>query len=108
MTKLDAKREKEKDLMNKMISIYCKGHHKNHNCESCKELLRYATDRIDRCPFMETKTFCSQCKVHCYNKEHRDRVKSVMKYSGPRMIFTNPGSVISHMIETLKSKGRTK
>ena len=23
-------------------------------------------DSIERCPFMENKTFCSACKVHCY------------------------------------------
>ena len=26
----------------------------------------YARECSDKCPFMETKTFCSNCRVHCY------------------------------------------
>lgn len=29
----------------------------------------YARLRSDKCPFMETKTFCSNCKVHCYKED---------------------------------------
>ncbi len=53
---------------------------------------------------METKTFCSSCKVHCYNREMANKIKEVMRYSGPRMLIYNPKAAVSHMIESLKNR----
>ena len=36
---------------------------------------------------METKTFCSNCRAHCYRLEMREEIRKVMRFSGPRMIF---------------------
>lgn len=55
-------------------------------------------------PFMETKTFCSNCKVHCYKPEMREKIREVMRYSGPRMIFHHPAAAIRHVILTKKEK----
>lgn len=57
-------------------------------------------------PFMETKTFCANCKVHCYKKDMIERIQEVMKFSGPRMLFHRPGMAIRHVIETRKEKRR--
>ncbi|MGN0478669.1 MAG: nitrous oxide-stimulated promoter family protein, partial [Hominenteromicrobium sp.] len=62
--------------------------------------------RSDCCPFMETKTFCSNCKVHCYKPEMREKIREVMRFSGPRMIFRHPVTAIRHVIETKKEKRR--
>ena len=73
------KRQKEKDLISLMIRFYCEKYHrtKAHEplCDECAELEKYAHTRVDRCPHIETKTFCSKCKSHCYSKELRARVK---------------------------------
>ena len=53
---------------------------------------------------METKTFCSNCKVHCYKPEMRARIQEVMRYAGPRMIFYHPLLAILHTIAMLKEK----
>lgn len=66
----------------------------------------YARQRSSRCPFMETKTFCSNCKVHCYKPEMRQRIKEVMRYSGPRMLFVHPAACIRHLVETRREKKR--
>ncbi|MBF0908001.1 MAG: nitrous oxide-stimulated promoter family protein, partial [Atopobium sp.] len=55
--------------------------------------------RVDRCPHIETKTFCSKCISHCYNKEMRARVKEVMKSSGPRLLLHHPILVIKHALQ---------
>ncbi|MGN0401663.1 MAG: nitrous oxide-stimulated promoter family protein, partial [Acetatifactor sp.] len=62
------KREREKEIVSQMIALYCKRKHGNRKrlCEQCEGLLDYAKMRSDKCPFMETKTFCSNCRVHCY------------------------------------------
>ena len=64
----------------------------------------YANMRSNKCPFMETKTFCSNCKVHCYKPEMREKIREVMRYSGPRMIFHHPAAAIHHVILTKKEK----
>ncbi len=105
---IDSKRIKEKKTISKMIAIYCKGKHKTKDlCDDCKELETYAHRRIDLCPFMETKTFCSNCKVHCYQKDMQEKIKAVMRYSGPRMLIHDPVMAISHLIESNKERKRS-
>lgn len=104
---VNAKRQHEKEIMEKMIHIYCRGNHgtkKGELCSECQKLLEYSRMRTEKCPFMAQKSFCSACKVHCYSKEMKENVKKVMKYSGPRMMFVNPGLTIKHMMVSIKSK----
>lgn len=100
------KREREKKVVSQMILLYCKKKHryKNGLSKECSELENYAKQRSDKCPFMETKTFCSNCKVHCYKPEMREKIRKVMRYSGPRMIFSHPITAIQHVIESKKEK----
>jgi len=106
MKSLQTKREKEKLIVGEMIALYCR---KNHNtkgtlCKECRELREYAEQRSDKCPFMETKTFCSNCKVHCYKPQMREKIREVMRFSGPRMMLYHPVPAISHVIESKKEK----
>ena len=71
-----------------------------------KKMEKYAAERSERCPFMENKTFCSNCKVHCYSPEMREEIKKVMRFSGPRMIAYHPVMAIRHVKETKKEKRR--
>lgn len=47
---------------------------------------------------LENKTTCSRCKVHCYKKDMREKIRAVMKFSGPRLIIYNPIELIKHAI----------
>ena len=100
MTDLEAKREQEKQTVALMIRLYCRKmhHQKSGLCPDCTALAAYAAQRSDRCPFMETKTFCSNCKVHCYRPEMRDRIRSVMRYAGPRMLTKHPVAAVRHLL----------
>lgn len=102
------KREREKRMVSEMIAMYCrkKHHTKGGLCPECAELEAYARMRSDKCPFMETKTFCSNCKVHCYKPVMREKIREVMRFSGPRMLFSHPVMAISHVIESKKEKKR--
>ena len=55
-------------------------------------------------PFMETKNFCFNCKVHCYKADMRQKIREVMRFSGLRMIFHHPILAIRHVIESKKEK----
>lgn len=100
--------KEELSNMDLMIDLYCKGVHgkKSEDCEECRELKDYASGRIYKCPHLESKTFCSSCKTHCYSPSMRTKIKAVMRYSGPRLIFHRPDLVFKHMWDTFKNKKR--
>lgn len=77
-------------------------------CPDCQALSEYAKLRSQRCPFMEEKTFCSNCKVHCYKPEMREKIRQVMRFSGPRMLLYHPVLAIWHLICSFKEKKKIK
>lgn len=108
-TKIEKKRQREKEVVSLMIALYCHGLHGTKRgalCPECAALDEYAQSRSDRCPFMATKTFCANCRVHCYKPEMRAKIREVMRYSGPRMMLHHPVMAVRHVIETRKEKRR--
>ncbi len=105
MSKTEENREREKKTVSEMIALCCRKNHgitRGEFCTECKELRDYAWLCSDKCPFMENKTFCSNCKVHCYKPEMREKIRKVMRHSGPRMIFHHPVMAVRHVIESKK------
>lgn len=104
--KTEKKRQREKKMVSQMIALYCKKKHhsKEGLCPECAALDAYARMRSDKCPFMETKTFCSNCKVHCYKPEMREKIREVMRFCGPRMLFHHPVAAVRHVIESRREK----
>ena len=99
------KREQEKRIVGQMIHLFCRKRlHQAHLCPDCQAVLAYAADRCDHCPFMESKTFCSNCKVHCYRPEMREKIRAIMRFSGPRMLLYHPVLAVSHMLLTWKER----
>ena len=99
---------REKRVVGEMIVLYCRENHRPAHapCPDCAALIAYAHARSDKCPFMEDKTFCSNCRVHCYRSDMREQIRAVMRYSGPRMIKTHPVLAVSHLIESRLEKRR--
>jgi len=89
-----------------MLEIYCKNNcnsAKQHSlCDSCQELLIYAEKRLKICPFTYHKTTCGKCEIHCYNNIMKDKVKNVMRFSGPRMILHHPILALRHLLDGRK------
>lgn len=55
---IQAKREKEKEMISYMISLYFRKKHGGDTlCPECAELDAYSAKCSDFCHFMETKTF---------------------------------------------------
>ena len=93
--------EREKKTLALMIDIYCQRKHGNKKgelCDECKELLEYAHKRLSFCKFGENKSTCSRCPIHCYKKDMKEKVKDVMKFSGPRLIVHNPIELVRHAL----------
>jgi predicted amidophosphoribosyltransferase len=92
--------QKEKDTVTQMIGLYCikKHHHQQELCNDCQDLQEYAIKRLSLCQFGESKTACSNCSVHCYKPEYRQKIKSVMRFSGPRMLLYHPVYAVKHLL----------
>lgn len=98
-----SKIEKEKRVVEMMIRIYCRhGEHNSQLCPSCVELLEYARQRLSRCPFGNEKKSCRKCPIHCYNPQMAARIRTVMKYSGPRMMLYYPHHALAHWLSELR------
>ena len=95
--------KEEQRTVEQMVRLYCR--HKEGNgelCGSCRELLDYARARLSRCPFGEKKKTCRLCQKHCYKPEMRRKMKEVMRYAGPRMLWHHPVSALRHLWRELE------
>ena len=84
-----------------MARIFCRRHHGRASgglCVDCEALLDYATRRLDRCVFGDDTPTCANCTVHCYNAGMRGRVRDVMRYAGPRMMWRHPILALVHLL----------
>jgi hypothetical protein len=102
---LDKRERKDLQVLVTFTGIYCRCHHAADKrslqgtsavldnlhlkrvalCSDCREFLEYAIERRIRCP-LEPKPTCKHCQIHCYRKGHRERVREIMKFSGPYLI----------------------
>ncbi len=103
------RRQREERTISQMIALYCAGNHadapkEEHAvcgeplCEECAQLDAYATLRTRRCRKMEVKTSCDACENHCYKPNEREKIRQVMRYSGPRMLGKHPLAAIRHLL----------
>ena len=95
--------EREKVTIGHMVRLYCHHHHHPDGklCDDCQGLTEYAYQRVDKCIFGADKPVCAECKVHCYKKDMREKVREVMRYAGPRMLLRHPVLAVMHMIDKL-------
>ena len=95
----------EKKTVELMIHLYCrKKHGCKELCATCKFIKEYAFMRLEKCPFGDEKPACKACKVHCYQSQQREKIREIMRYSGPRMVLFYPTEYIRHKINELKKK----
>ncbi|MFW9850676.1 MAG: nitrous oxide-stimulated promoter family protein [Candidatus Thorarchaeota archaeon] len=93
--------QKEKKTVSKMIGLYCeKKHHSQKGilCDDCSELQDYAFHRLSHCRYGEEKPTCRKCETHCYKPEMRQKIKAVMRFSGPRLVIRAPVDWIKHQL----------
>ncbi len=99
----------EKKTIITMISIYCESVHGQKGlCDECRKLQEYAIQRLDRCIFGHRKPACKKCPVHCYSSKRREEIKTVMRISGPAMLYKHPVLAILHLVKENKTKQKSK
>jgi hypothetical protein len=86
-----------------MIRIYCNAVHGQKDlCDDCVRLEGYAEKRIENCRFGSEKPACKDCPVHCYSVSMREKIREVMRFAGPRMIYKHPWMALMHMLKPLQ------
>ncbi|MGI6074324.1 MAG: nitrous oxide-stimulated promoter family protein [Fermentimonas sp.] len=102
--------DEERVVVGRMIDIYCRSVHgcKSGRCEECEMLFAYASGRLDRCYYGENKPACNSCKIHCYKPEMREKIRQVMRFSGPRMLFRYPGETFRHYYKQFFGRKTTR
>jgi len=97
---------REQKTVELMIGLYCRNHHHPIGtlCNDCRELVDYARLRLKHCPFQENKTTCGNCPIHCYKPGMKEKIKNVMRYSGPRMLLHHPILALGHMLDGRRKK----
>jgi hypothetical protein len=94
------RRARELKTLEAMMRMYCRHHHGGGPlCVECTGLAEYARRRLQRCVFGDAKPTCANCVVHCYRADERERVREMMRWAGPRMLFRHPVLSILHMID---------
>lgn len=89
--------DREKRTVAFMIRLYCRKKEKNRQlCPACEALIRYAYVRLDRCRFGDRKPACRRCPVHCYRPAEREKMRRIMRFSGPRMPLYAPIAALRH------------
>ena len=73
------------------------GHGGQGLCGECRELLEYSLARLDHCKFGNAKTKCHKCPVHCYRPDMREKIRTVMRFSGPRMLLYHPLEALRYL-----------
>jgi hypothetical protein len=97
---------REERTIAEMVAMYCRDHHGTEAarhagglCPDCAELMAYARLRLQKCRYGADKPTCAACPTHCYRPALRERVREVMRYSGPRMITEHPALAVAHLVD---------
>ena len=96
--------EREKRVVRFMIGAWCRARHErggtrgaNGLCGECAELAAYAEARLAACRYAERKPSCGLCLTRCYRREMRERIREVMRWAGPRMLWLAPLEFLRHL-----------
>ena len=94
---------RERTTARAMVAIYCHHHYGGPGlCDVCSELADYADRKLDHCPYGGEKPACVMCPIHCYQPEPRERMREVMRFAGPRMMWRHPYLAIRHLLDERK------
>jgi hypothetical protein len=102
---LDGRLDREYRTMQRMVEIYCAGHHgrtRGATCADCAGFLDYAARRLEKCPYGDDKPVCAKCPIHCYKRAQREQARAIMRYAGPRMALRHPWLSLTHLFDKLR------
>ncbi len=102
MEALTKHQKKDIRLIGKFVEVYCNGKHgdisrspfllpedlgQRRVCSDCATFMKYAVSKRVKCPLEAEKPSCKHCRIHCYSKEQREKVREIMSYSGRKLMM---------------------
>ena len=102
MEALTRHQKKDIRLIGKFVEVYCAGKHaaaeraalllpaelgERQLCSACAAFMTYAIAKRINCPLEAEKPSCKHCRIHCYGKEQREKVREIMSYSGRKLML---------------------
>lgn len=102
METLTKQQKSDIKLIGKFVEVYCVGKHgdavrspfalpedlgQRKICTECADFMEYAVTKRIKCPLEAEKPSCKHCRIHCYAKEQRDKVREIMAYSGRKLML---------------------
>ena len=125
MLKKGTQKAKDAVLVAHFTEWYCAAHHADRSrvalvsdgvqagiyrrkapllCEECAQFVRYVELRTEKCP-KDPKPFCAVCEIKCYRPRMALYSRDVMRYSGPRALFSRYWlAAIRHAISMMKAR----
>ncbi len=104
---LNDKKAKDLKVLGDFIAVYCREHHRDEArvpfpirddrlrkilgnkdlvlCKDCSKLLNHGMAKLLLCPY-DPKPKCAKCETHCYAPVYREKVREVMRFSGPYLV----------------------
>ena len=97
---------REAKTVEAMIRMRCSDQHRAREglCPECEVLLQYTRQRLAACPYQAQKTTCAKCPIHCYKPTMRKKIRAVMRYAGPRIMYRHPLLALYHLIEGIRKE----
>ena len=102
MEAISGQQKKDIRLIGKFVEVYCAGKHggaehaparlpaglgERNLCPECRAFLEYAVTKRLKCPLEAEKPTCKHCRIHCYDRPRREKVREIMSYSGRRLMM---------------------
>ena len=115
--RLTPKKRKDIHVLANFVNIYCRENHREtakqafhiaddelqaklHRlslCSDCSRLLEHGIAKLSLCQY-DPKPSCRKCKTHCYAPGYRDKVRSVMRFSGMYLIKHGRMDLLMHYL----------
>jgi len=102
METVTSHQKKDIRLLGKFVEVYCTGKHGDSErspvvlpaglkgrklCPECAYFLEYAVIKRLKCPLEAGKPTCKNCRIHCYDRARREKVREIMSYAGRRLMM---------------------
>lgn len=103
MDEIARRQKKDISIIAKFTEVYCTSrHHESRRdaaalpfdlgkcslCPECTVFLEYAVTRRLKCPLEAEKPSCKHCRIHCYDKLNRAKIREIMAYSGRKLMMS--------------------
>lgn len=111
MEQLTSTQKKDMKVLIAFIRLYCRAKHADQLkepvefeavmggdallCHECAALVGHALRKRRNCP-LDPKPSCKKCRIHCYGRDYRERIREIMAFSGRRMIMRGRMDYLHH------------